>query len=59
MAATVSPMMPLEKTSLSPRFMNWRGIRPSRASTEASRGKPVKLVLAARTRMAMVAICRA
>ena len=46
--------MPLEKTSRSPRVANWRGMKPSRARKDASRGKSAKAVLAARTRMSIV-----
>ena len=46
--------MPFEKTSRSPRFANWRGMKPSRARNEASRGKSAKRVLAARIRMRAV-----
>ena len=56
---TARPMMPLLKTSRSPRLANWRGMNPSRARIDDRRGKSAKLVWAATTRIAMVAICRA
>ena len=46
--------MPLENTSRSPRRANWRGRKPSLARSEASTGKPLKAVLAARIRIAAV-----
>src|SRR5450756_2305813 len=53
------PMMPFEKTRRSPRFWNCRGTKPSRARMDESRGKSAKLVWAATTKMAIVAIWRA
>ena len=48
--------MPFVNVSLSPRFESCRGMNPSRARIEDNLGKSAKLVLAARTRMAIVAI---
>ena len=50
---------PLENTSRSPRFASWRGRNPSRAMIDESRGKSAYAVLAARVRIAAVAIWRA
>jgi hypothetical protein len=47
--------MPLEKTRRCPRFVSWRGRKLSPAWKLASRGKSAKPVLAASTRMSMVA----
>ena len=51
--------MPFEKTSRSPRFVNCRGKKRSRASNAASRGKPWNEVFAASTSMANVITCTA
>ena len=56
-ATAARKMMPLENTSRSPRLANWRGRKPSRAMMEDNRGKSAYAVLAARMRMANVAIC--
>ena len=48
-------MTPFEKTSRSPIIDIWCGIYPSRARIEARRGKPLKLLLAARIKITMVA----
>ncbi len=55
---TVSTMMPFEKTSRCPRRVNWRGRKESSPTKLARNGNPVKLVLAASTRMSSVAIWR-
>ena len=47
--------MPLLNASRSPRVCSWRGRKPSRARIEASTGKPLKAVFAARIRMIPVA----
>ena len=47
--------MPLVKASRSPRVCSWRGRKRSWARIEASTGKPLKAVLAARIRMSPVA----
>ena len=59
MARTARITMPLEKTSLSPRLANCRGRNPSWPRIEARIGKPLKAVLAARTRIAAVKACTA
>ncbi len=48
-------MMPLENTSRCPRLVSWRGMKESSAWKLARRGKSAKLVLAASTRMNIVA----
>ena len=48
--------MPLEKASRSPRVCSCRGRNPSRARIDPSTGKPLKAVLAARTRISPVTI---
>src|SRR5438309_5620933 len=53
-AAAARAMMPWEKTSRSPRWASWRGMKPSRATIEERRGKSAKEVLADRHRMAAV-----
>gem|GEM_PF-4855302 len=50
-----STMIPKEKASRSPRCANCRGMNRSTARIDARRGKPEKLVFAARTRMIAVA----
>jgi len=45
---------PLENTRRSPRLCSWRGRNLSRARMEASCGKPLKAVLAARIRIPAV-----
>jgi hypothetical protein len=50
-------MIPLLKASLSPWFMNWRGMKRSRATIDASRGKSAYAVFAASTRISIVATC--
>jgi hypothetical protein len=57
LSSTLSTTMPLEKASRSPRFMNCRGRYRSRATIEASRGKSAYAVLAASTRISIVAAC--
>jgi len=52
-----SMMMPLEKTSRSPRFRNCSGRKRSRAIRLASLGKSANEVLAASTRIAAVDAC--
>src|SRR5689334_23958491 len=56
-AMPVRTMIPLEKTSRSPRFVNWRAKKRSRASSAARRGNPWYDVLAASTRTASVSVC--
>ena len=46
--------MPIENARRSPRHANWRGKKPSIASTAASRGNAAKDVLAARKRSSAV-----
>ena len=46
--------IPALNASRSPRKANWRGMNPSRARIDASRGKSAKLVWAARTRIPIV-----
>ena len=55
--STARMRMPFENASRSPRFANWRGMNPSRARKEATRGKSAKLVLAARIRIRVVTAC--
>jgi hypothetical protein len=50
-------MMPLEKTRRWPRLISWWGMKWSVAWKDARRGKSAKLVLAAMTRISMVAAC--
>jgi hypothetical protein len=57
-AATARKTTPLENTRRSPRLVNCRGRKPSRAMNDDRRGKSAYAVLAARTRMAAVANCR-
>ena len=57
-AARASPRIPLENTSLCPRLVSCRGMNASPAWKLASLGKSAKDVFAARTRMAVVEICR-
>ena len=47
-ATEPSRMIPVENARRSPRNANWRGMKPSSASTAASRGKAANEVLAAR-----------
>ena len=47
-ATSPSATMPIENASRSPRKLNWRGKKPSMASTAARRGKAAKDVFAAR-----------
>ena len=47
-ASEASTMIPYENASRSPRSANWRGMWPSPARIASSRGKALKLVLAAR-----------
>ena len=54
-AETARAMMPLENTRRWPRLVSWRGMKESSAWKLARRGKSAKLVLAASTRMSMVA----
>ena len=56
-ASTVRTRTPFEKTSRSPRFVNCRGAKRSRASRAESRGKPWNDVFAARIRTASVSAC--
>ena len=49
--------IPALNASRSPRYANWRGMKPSRARIEATRGKSAKLVWAARTRIPIVESC--
>ncbi len=56
-AMTARTTMPLEKTSRSPRFLNWWGRNSSRAMIDDNRGKSAYAVLAARIRMAKVENC--
>ena len=53
-ARTASAMIPELNARRSPRYANRDGISPSRARSEASRGKSAKAVFAARTRMPIV-----
>ena len=50
--------MPLEKTRRWPRTVSLRGRKESSATKLTRKGKPVKLVLAARIRISAVAACR-
>ena len=54
---TVSTMMPLEKTSRWPRFINHRGRKESSATKLVRNGKPLKLVLPPVYRISAVAAC--
>ena len=54
-ANTPSATIPFENTSRSPRLANWRGRYRSRESRLASGGNPLKLVLAASSRITAVA----
>jgi hypothetical protein len=56
-AAPARAMMPLENTRRWPRLVSWRGRKLSPAWMLARRGKSAKPVLAASTRMSMVAAC--
>src|SRR5690349_11171152 len=58
-AIAVRTMIPFEKTSRSPRFVNWRAKKRSRASSAARRGNPWYDVFAASTRTARVSACTA
>ena len=49
--------MPFENTSRWPRLVSCRGMKSSPAWKLASRGKSAKVVLAARTRISIVATC--
>ena len=53
-AIAASATIPELNARRSPRKANWRGMNPSRARIEASRGKSAKLVWAARTRIPIV-----
>ena len=55
--AAASTTMPFEKTSRSPRFMNWLGMNRSRARIDERRGKSWYAVFAARMRIAAVKNC--
>ena len=55
---TARATMPVLNASRSPRNANRLGMNPSRARSDASRGKSANEVLAARTRMPMVESCR-
>ena len=54
LANNASPITPFEKTSRSPRFMNWRGMNRSRARIADRRGKSWYAVFAARMRIEAV-----
>src|SRR5437764_1964718 len=58
-ATPVSTMIPFEKTSRSPRLVNWRAKKRSRASSAARRGNPWYEVFAASTSTASVSACTA
>ncbi len=51
---TPGTITPFEKTSRSPRFMNWRGMKRSRARIDDRRGKSWYAVFAARIRIEAV-----
>ena len=55
MDAPASSRIPLEKTSRWPRTVSLRGRNESSATKLTRKGKPVKLVLAARMRISAVA----
>ena len=55
-AVSASARIALLKVRRSPRCWNWRGRKPSRASTEESSGNPLKAVFAARNRMSAVKV---
>ena len=55
--AVARTMIPLEKTSRWPRTVSMRGRKESSATKLTRKGKPVKLVLAARIRISAVAVC--
>jgi hypothetical protein len=57
MDATASRRIPLENTRRWPRTVSLRGRNESSATKLTRKGKPVKLVLAARMRIRAVAAC--
>ena len=57
--APASSRIPLENTSRWPRTVSLRGRKESSATKLTRKGKPVKLVLAARIRIRAVAACSA
>jgi hypothetical protein len=57
MEAPARRRIPLEKTRRWPRTVSLRGKKESSATKLTRKGKPVKLVLAAKMRMRAVAVC--